>query len=183
MKARLLLAAATALALAGCNSQGDDATPGDDASVAAADPAPAAAPADPQSFADTMAASDMFEIEAGKLAQSMGTSQKVKDFGAMMAKDHTDSSAKLKAAAGKTEPAVTVAPALTPDQQAKLDALKAAGADFDKTYAEQQVTAHEQALATLRDQAANGTAEPLKAFAGEVAPVVEHHLETAKTLP
>ena len=119
MKARLLLATSMALAIAGCNSQTDEAAPSDAASTAAA----------------------------------------------------------------KAQPAVTLAPALTPDQQAKLDALKAAGADFDKTYAEQQVAAHEQALAALRDQAANGSAEPLKGFAGEVAPVVEHHLETAKTLP
>src|SRR3982074_2096216 len=39
------------------------------------------------------------EVEAGKLAQEKGSSQEVKDFGAMMVKDHTAANDKLKSIA------------------------------------------------------------------------------------
>jgi putative membrane protein len=183
MKSRILVTAALSMALAACGSQNDQA----DASTAATDVAtdtPAAPLAgEPQAFIDKMSGSDMFEIEAAKVAQKMGKSQKVKDFAAMMIKDHTASSEKLKAAAGKTQPPLTVAPALTPDQKAKLDTLRAAGDDFDKLYAEQQVAAHEEALTALKSQADAGSAPALKEFATATATVVGHHLEMARELP
>jgi len=63
-----------------------------------------------------------------------------------------------------------------------LDALRNAGDQFDQTYLQQQVTAHEQALTLLQGQAERGTVEPLKAFAAEAAPVVEGHLEQVREL-
>src|SRR3569832_426915 len=39
------------------------------------------------------------EVEAGKLAESKGSSAAVKDFGAMMVKDHTEANDKLKSIA------------------------------------------------------------------------------------
>ena len=41
----------------------------------------------------------MTEVEAGKLAQEKGASQDVKDFGAMMVKDHTQNNEDLMALA------------------------------------------------------------------------------------
>src|SRR5262245_4832207 len=102
MTLRLALSTAAALALAACGNN----EAADDTAIAEATPTDTALPAEvsppeagtAQGFVDTIAASDMFEIEAGRLAQDMGTSQAVKDFGAMMVKDHTASSDKLKAA-------------------------------------------------------------------------------------
>jgi putative membrane protein len=182
MKSKLLVGLASALALAACGQSDDaDATAEDTAATEAATPATPAAPA-PQAFVDTVAASDMFEIEAAKLAQDMGTSDKIKAFAAMMIKDHTASSAKLKDAAGQVE-GVTVAPALTAKQQMDLDTLKDAGDQFDALYAQRQVAAHNEALTLLKGYADNGTAEPLKGFASEAVPVVEHHLMEAQQLP
>src|SRR6188768_1052634 len=156
MKIRLALASATALVLAACGNN-NDAT---DDTVAEATPTDTALPSEaptpdastPQGFVDTMAASDMFEIEAGKLARDMGKSQAVKDFGAMMVKDHTTSSDKLKAAVAEAGNGLAVAPALTPVQQGNLDQLRGAGENFDAMYAQQQVDAHETALGVLQAQ-------------------------------
>jgi putative membrane protein len=182
MKAKLLLGIAGALALAAC-SQSDDAdtTAEDTAATEPAAPTAPAAPA-PQDFVNTVAASDMFEIEAAKLAQDMGTSDKIKAFAAMMIKDHTDSSAKLKEAVAGLS-GVTVNPALTPKQQMDLDALKDAGDQFDALYAQRQVAAHNEALTLLQGYADNGTEQALKTFASGVVPVVQHHLDEAKQLP
>ena len=185
MTKRIVLAAGLLVALAGCGSQTDEApAAGETPDIAMQTPTQAPAVADePQVFVEKMSASDMFEIQAGELAQEMGTSQKVKDFGAMMVSDHTASSAKLTTAAGTAEPAITPAPKLTADQQAKLDALRAAGDGFDALYAQQQVAAHELALSTLQAQAESGSAASLREFAAATAPVVEQHLGTARTLP
>jgi putative membrane protein len=186
MKIQLALVSAAALALAACGSNEPadqataDATPTD-----AALPTETATPmaATPQAFVDAAAASDMFEIEAAKLAQAQGKSDKVKSFAAMMIKDHTASSDKLKKAVGEAGNGLAVNPALTPVQQGLLDQLKTAGENFDAMYAQQQVDAHEKALALLQEQAASGTVAQLKAFAGEVAPIVEGHLGHARDLP
>lgn len=189
MKAHLFLAAAAgALTLAACGDADEpaaDATATGDA-MAEQTTAPTATDTatatTAQAFVDTASASDLYEIEAGKLAQQMGKSQEVKDFGAMMVKDHTKSSADLKTAAASAT-GVTVNPQLTPMQQSNLDALKDAGDNFDTVYAQQQVAAHEMALQLLKDYASGGDTPSLKDFASKTAPVVETHLGHARDLP
>jgi putative membrane protein len=190
MKYHLLAAASAALALAACNNTAEDTTADPTASdTSMAEPAAvnpdatpdAATPTTAQAFVDMASASDMYEIEAGKLAQQMGKSQAVKDFGAMMVKDHTKSSTELKTAAGKAD-GVTVNPKLTAKQQSDLDALKSAGDNFDATYKQQQVAAHEMALSMLQGYGQGGDNADLKAFATKTAPVVEGHLTHVRDL-
>lgn len=180
------LALAAVLALAACGQPAEEADSyATETATAAATPAAdtaAPAPTDPQGFVDTAASSDLYEIEAGKLAQANGKSQAVKDFGAMMERDHTKSSNDLKAAAAEAE-GVTLAPKLMPKHEANLAALKSAGDGFDALYKQQQLAAHQEALALLRAQAESGAAPSLKAFAAKTAPVVETHLAHAQRLP
>ncbi|KRA83976.1 hypothetical protein ASD76_08215 [Altererythrobacter sp. Root672] len=131
---------------------------------------------------DAAASSDMYEIEAAKLAQQEGKSEKVKSFAQMMITDHTASTEKLKAAVSQAV-GLTVPTAMQAKHRANLDALIAAGDNFDAMYAQQQAAAHEEALALLKSQAQNGTVASIKAFAGEIAPIVEGHLGHAKELP
>ena len=189
MKYRLLTAAAV-LALSACNNTAEDTTADTTASdTAMSEPATVNTDATPdaattttaQAFVDMASASDMFEVEAGKLAQQIGKSQGVKDFGAMMVTDHTKSTADLKVAAGKAE-GVMVNPKLTAKQQSDLDALKNAGDNFDATYQQQQVAAHEMALSMLQGYGQSGDNADLKAFATKTAPVVEGHLSKARNL-
>lgn len=193
MKLRTLAVCAIApLALAACGQGGDQAdtaTPSPDAAIsddAAATASPttagaAAAPAgDPRQFVDAMAASDMFEIESSRLAQTLGKSDAVKRFARMMVEEHTKTSNELKEIARTTT--LTVSPRLMPDQQANLDALKTAGDTFDARYAQMQVAAHEQALRLLQSQAASGQ-EPFKSFAARTEKAVGRHLEEARKLP
>jgi putative membrane protein len=189
MKLTFPLATIAALSLAACGSSEDtapDTMPTATGALADANAAAAAAdaplPTDAQGFVDMASASDMYEVEAGKLAQTMGTAQAVKDFGKMMETDHTRSTADLKAAAAKAD-GVTVNAQLTPKQQADLDALKAAGDNFDSVYKTQQLAAHQQALSLLQNYASAGDQAALKDFAGKVAPVVQTHLDHAQMLP
>lgn len=137
-----------------------------------------------QGFTDTVAGSDMFEIQSGKLAETMGSTPAVKDFGKMLVTDHTKSSDMLKAAAKKTSPVVALPMILPADLKAKLDALKAAkGADFDKLFVTQQTDGHKAALDALKAYSAGGDQPSLKAFATNVIPTVEGHLTKLEAMP
>jgi putative membrane protein len=102
----------------------------------------------------------------------------------MMVKDHTASTAALKAAVAQAKPDMAIAPTLTPALQTKLDQLKAAtGSRFDDLYSLQQVGAHQDALNLLRDYSINGAEPAVRDFATKTAPTVEHHLDEARKLP
>jgi len=138
----------------------------------------AMAPAVATDFVSTIAGSDMYEIAAGKLAQTMAANAALKDFGEMLVTDHGKSSADLKTAAAAASPAVTVPATMPADLQAKLDALKGAkGAAFDTLFVEQQKEGHQKALDALKSYAAGGDQTPLKSFASKAAPVVQAHLD------
>jgi putative membrane protein len=192
MKHSVFLAVScAALALAGCKKTDtpsdagasaaatDSAIPADDTSAPASDVA-----ANPdQAFADAAAASDAFEIQSSKLAETKAKSAKVKSFAAQMIKAHTDSTAKLKSAASSASPAITPQPQLTPVQQQTLDSLSAAsGADFDTAYAKAQVDAHQMTLDKLKTYSASGNQASLKSFATTLIPIVTAHLNMAKAL-
>lgn len=181
MKFQPLLVGALALALGACGDA-DEPAGSDTVAEQTAIPTATSTAMAAQAFVDTVAASDMYEVEAGKLAQEKGASQAVKDFGAMMVKDHTQSTADLKAGAAET-PGLTVAPKLTAGQEADLAALRDAGDTFDTLYTQQQSAAHSQALALLQDYGANGDSASLKAFATKTASVVDGHLAKAGELP
>lgn len=181
MKVRFTLAAVSLLALAACNSSSEEsAAPTDVTEAGPETPSPIVAV---QQFVDTVSASDLFETEAGRLAEAKGSSQAVKDFGAMMVKDHAVSTTNLKTAVA-ANPNLMLSPQLTSEQTTKLDQLKAAtGSRFDQLYALQQVAAHTDAASLLKDYSLTGGDSALRAFAGKTAPVVEHHLEEARKLP
>lgn len=188
---------ATGLTLAACNEASEQRTENAAESVAAtaeaagdrvenaADNAIAAITPTPsaQEFVNKAAKSDAFEIAAAKLAATNATSVEVKAFAQQMIKAHTDSSAKIKAVAGKAKPAITIDAALTSDQKEDLAELKTlTGVKFDEEYIDGQVDAHEDALALMRSYASGGTNSALKTTAGEIASVVEGHLKTARDL-
>lgn len=141
----------------------------------------AAAPMTGQDFANTVAASDAYEIAAGKLAQQKATTSDLKDFGKDMVDDHTKSTAKLKTAAGKASPAITPAPAMTDEQQANLKTLQSAtGTAFDTAYKSQQVVAHQKALAAVQAYAGSGDVPQLREFAHDAEDMISKHYDKIK---
>lgn len=194
MKAHLILASAAVLALTACGG-GDDAATNDagldtnmavetgdnmaDANMAA----PAATASTGQEYADMAAAGDMYEIESAQLAMEKSQNSDLKEIAQMIITDHQKSTADLKNAASQAQPAITVAPALNPEQQANMDALRAASAaDFDALWISQQIPAHEKTLALVQGYAASGDVEPLKQHASTVAGPVQKHLDELREL-
>lgn len=153
-----------------------------DTGMATAAPTPVAASA-AQAFANAAAASDAFEIATSQAALSKSTSASVKTYAQKMIDAHTASTAKLKTAAAEATPALTPDPTLNPEQQQKLDQLKALnGTAFDQAYIAEQATGHQQTLDTLKAYAATGDTPALKTFATNLVPVVTAHLNMVKGL-
>ncbi|MDG2535221.1 DUF4142 domain-containing protein [Sphingomonas sp. HITSZ_GF] len=186
---RWMTLGAAALALAGCGSKTETTTDtttvtansdGTMANEMAMVPATSAG----QTFANAAAASDAFEIATSQLADAQGASAKTKKFAADMIKAHTESTAKLKAAASAATPAIVPDATLTAEQQQVLDSLKGVkGADFDKAYATAQVDAHQKTLDALKANAGdNAVPQSLRDFATKLIPTVTAHLNMAKSL-
>jgi putative membrane protein len=134
-----------------------------------------------KNFVEKVALSDMYEVEASKIALERSQVQAVKDYAQMMVDAHTATTAELKPLAA----AASVAPptALDNDHMNKLEDLrKASVEDFDDKYIDQQTEAHENALNLLKDFAANGKDAGLQAFATKTAPAVDAHLQQVKAL-
>jgi putative membrane protein len=136
---------------------------------------------DTGAFVSNASQSDMYEIQAGQMAEQKAKSADVKAFGKMMVTEHTAMTNQMK-------PLITAAgqkPATALDQrrQGMLDNLKAAGAaDFDKTYIDQQVAAHDEALTLMKGYADSGSDAGLKGGAAKAVPKVQAHLDRAKAL-
>ena len=127
------------------------------------------------SFYKTLAQGGIAEVEAGKLAQQKGADPKVKDFGAMMVKDHSAANEQLKAlAAGKGIDLPGSSSTSQMATKAKLELLS--GGTFDKSYVEEQVKAHRDTVELLKKEIATGQDPDAQAFAQQVLPTVESHL-------
>jgi putative membrane protein len=144
--------------------------------IALAAPLIAMADSPDASFYKKAAEGGMAEVEAGNLAQSKANSQKVKEFGAMMVKDHSAANDKLSALAASKD--VTLPTSSSVGQmatRAKLEVLT--GDTFDKSYIKGQIDAHQSTLALFRKEIASGQDPDAKAFAAATMPTIRSHLK------
>jgi putative membrane protein len=128
------------------------------------------------SFYKNAAEGGISEVDAGHLAQDKGNSQKVKDFGAMMVKDHSAANEKLQAlASSKNVTLPTTASVGQMATKAKLDVLS--GDTFDKSYVKGQISAHRDTIALFRKEISSGQDADAKAFATATLPTIKAHLK------
>jgi putative membrane protein len=131
-------------------------------------------------FITEAAQSDMFEIQASKLAATK-TQGKVQAFAKQMVTDHTKTTNELKPLAQKDN--VPLPPDMSSSQKSMLNKLRGMGGqDFAKQYLDDQVSAHKDAV-SLFQRYANGGDEPqAKAWANQTLPTLQHHLDMAQQL-
>jgi putative membrane protein len=133
------------------------------------------------SFFKHAAEGGIAEVEAGKVAQNKGNSEAVKDFGAMMVKDHSAANQKLggiAAAEGITLPTTSSVGQMA--SKTKLEVLT--GDSFDKAYIKDQITAHQQTAALFKKEIASGADSHAKYFASDTLPTVEAHLKKIRLI-
>jgi putative membrane protein len=178
------------LAAAACSGNKDNAT---DASATATDTAAMDTTATPAATDTTAAAtpaaqfltdaiqSDNAEIKAGQAAQTMGSTQAVKDYGKMLVDDHT----KSKEQASKIAMALNVpVPDGVPpgaDQELSM-ASSMSGAGFDKDFLAMMVKDHQAAIDKFGKEADSSDPAQVTDFAQQTLPTLKKHLETAQSL-
>lgn len=127
--------------------------------------------------------SDLYEVEAGKIAAAKGQSDAAKQFGQHMVEAHAQTTAELKGVVEAERIDVALPMALDEKHQRMIEDLNAAhDADFDKTYTRRQVSAHEKVVDRFPRYADKGDDAVVKAFAAKTLPVIKQHLEEAKKL-
>ena len=169
MTRSILLAGAVALGLA---------------SVAAAQPYPPSEPPGPMvqapptpDFVVAAAQSDQFEIQEGRLASMRSMNPRVRQAGALMVREHGQSTAKMKVAARRTGLPPMPPPGLDADQEQMFARLQATtGPAFDRVYVDQQVHAHRKTLAVVTAYVQSGQPGPVRHAAQQIRPVVQQHL-------
>jgi putative membrane protein len=132
-----------------------------------------------QKFIKAAIAGDIAEIDVGKLAQEKGQSDAVKQYGAMLVKDHGAHKAKAEEVAGKL--GVTPPTGSSFGEKATYAKLKLlSGASFDKSFAKSMVSDHQADIKDYKKEASKNDAAGQ--LAKETLPVLRHHLEAAQLL-
>lgn len=190
----LIVSAACVAALAACNQrQADKAAENAGAAVNATQDAASSAVGQTSAavlgantvsgFVTALAVSDMYELEAARIATTKSRNNAVRDLAATITIDHSASTARLKALAPTAAPTVALPTRLDERRQGLIDNLNAASAaDFDKVWLQQQVAAHDEALTVLNGFAGNTEAPALAQFGSGLIPKITMHRDKAKAL-
>jgi putative membrane protein len=128
-----------------------------------------------ESFFKNAAEGGMAEVNTGKLAQEKGASHSVKEFGAMMVKDHSAANEKLKSLAAAQDVKLPSSPSLSQQASGKELQMKS-GDSFDKSYIKDQIKAHEDTVALFEKEISSGKNAAAKQFASATLPTIQAHL-------
>jgi putative membrane protein len=135
-----------------------------------------------QQFVDFAAQTDMVEANLGQLAGNVAESQQVKDYGQTLVTDHTNDYQQLANVAKQAN--LTVPNAIDTEHNKKMidPFQKLKGAAFDRKYARDMVSGHEQAIQIYKKEAQGAQNDSIKTYAQTALPVLEKHLASAKDL-
>ena len=134
-------------------------------------------------FVPNAAMSDMYEIQAADIALARSGNAQVKALAQMIKTDHTAASNKFKGLVPTAAPGVSLPTALDQRRQGLIDNLhSASAADFDGVYLDQQIAAHREGVTLMSGFKDNTDAPTLAAFAAEVLPKIQAHLDAAEKL-
>jgi putative membrane protein len=123
----------------------------------------------------------MMEVELGQLAQQNAKSERVKNFGQMMVRDHSAANDDLKAVARQKN--VTLPESMPAEHQHHKDDLsKKKGADFDKAYIKMMVDDHKKDIDEFEKMSKNASDPDVKNFATQKLPTLKTHLDSAQAI-
>jgi putative membrane protein len=133
------------------------------------------------SFYKNAAEGGMAEVQLGTLAQQKAANPRVKEFGAMMVKDHTAANDKLKALAESKNISLPTSPSV--GQMATKTKLEAqSGNTFDKSYIKGMIEDHEEDIKEFKKEAASGRDAEAKAYAVATLPTLQAHLKKIQSI-
>jgi putative membrane protein len=146
-------------------------------------PGSAAAAMSDRDFAMAAAIANKFEVIEGQLALRQASDPRLREFAQLMIKDHGAALESLQVAARSGNVALPAEIAPDDRHQAKINAIKnRKDADFDQAYRNDQVQAHQEAIALLDTYATRGGNAALKAWAAKTLAVVRKHQQHLQSM-
>jgi len=135
-----------------------------------------------KSFMLKAAQGGIAEVQLGQLATQKATSDTVKQFAQRMVDEHSQANNQLTALA--TQKGATLPTSIGSKYQDAYDKLsKLSGTAFDSAYMKAAgVKAHKEQAELFKKEAQKGQDPDLKAFAAQVLPTIEDHMQTARAI-
>ena len=135
-----------------------------------------------KTFVAKVSQGGMFEVAAGRLAETKGSTQDVRDFAVAEVHDHMlvgDKLKKVSAAAG-----ITFSTQSNAEFAAKLKHLESlSGAMFDNAYLSEMATLHDADGAAFAMEATKGGTAAFRAFGTETHRIVQRHIGAIRAVP
>ena len=123
----------------------------------------------------------MMEVEAGNLAQQNGNSQRVKDFGAMMVRDHGQANNELKSLVSNR--GITIPDSLSATHRKHLDQMrKMTGKSFDSHYISMMKEDHRKDISKFEKEANGGKDNDIKSWASKTLPTLKVHRDSVEAI-
>jgi putative membrane protein len=135
-----------------------------------------------QQFVDFAAQTDMVEANLGQLADTVASSQSVKDYAQTLVTDHTNDFHQLYDVARKAN--LNMPNAIDAENNKTMIGpfQKLKGTAFDQRYVRDMVAGHTKAIAIYKKEAAETQNPALKSYVEGALPVLQGHLDGAKAL-
>lgn len=131
-------------------------------------------------FVKEAAQGGIMEVKMGYMGVQNGQGSQVKNLGQKLIQDHTAANKELEQLAARK--GVVVPQELDPHHQQELDRLsKLTGAQFDQAFIQHAVTDHQKDIKKFQTAAEKATDQDLRAFAQRTLPVLQQHLDMAKS--
>lgn len=132
-------------------------------------------------FLTKAANSGIAEVQLAKLAQQKATIDAVKNFAAMLERDHSAANDQVKNLAGQRNVSLPASPS-EDKQKMYADMEKMTGKAFDKEYISMMVKSHNDGINLFEDTRANASDIDVKNFADKTLPTLKMHLDSAKAI-
>jgi putative membrane protein len=134
-----------------------------------------------RNFVEDMAQEGQGEVALGQLAEQKATNPEVKQFAALMVRDHTRAGEELKTIAAKNN--VELKAELADEHKDLRERLsKLSGPEFDREYMKAMIDGHEEAVDDTKNKAEHSDNADIKQWASKALPTVQQHLERAREI-
>lgn len=133
------------------------------------------------SFVLEAASGGIMEVELGNLAQQNGQNERVKAFGAMMVRDHSQANTELKSIASAK--GFMLSDSMMKKHRTHVESMrKMTGKSFDKHYMSMMVKDHSEDITKFERTATGATDTDLRNFASKTLPVLRTHKDSATAI-
>ncbi len=134
---------------------------------------------------------NQMDIKAGQLAESKGTTQAIRNFGALLVRDHSYADKRIINLAKQQGVQLMEMPMPKfPDEKQKMDMQKqmmvgleqAQGADFDRQFVQFNLKAHEMAVNMVSMGSEQLKPSPVKTLTNKMVPILKQYGDIAQHL-